>query len=787
MSINIRYLGRRTSNSVRNAPGSYFLHGPENREPYIPPYPPLPATPAPPTPPTPPTPSYIISGTVSENGTGFSALLGVSSVGTFASATSGSYGFAVPSGYSGLVIPIWFGGTFSPLGRSYISVVADQPNQDFVFTGTTPAPPTPPVILTGEVRLEGIPYDSATVDFSGSGSVITDSFGTYIGTVSYGYSGSTALSGFNPPVYTVTPSSRNYSGLTTNQAGQDFDIDINFLVISGTVTESGTGIPVSYANGFGTFATAASGSYGYYVPYGWSGDTIPLSGSGTFSPASYVYGPVGVDHLNDNFAFYAYPAPPVPTDCPIPGANVDIPLPGGNNASRNVIDPVNNLLWVLDESGPNVYYVDVLAGTYAGSVVTNSAFGNPCIAYDSANRKVVVSTYDGSLAFINPVSKAVTYSNFVQQWPGFHMLAISDAGTAFVADNRHNTWLYAVDCATEQLIGQHSLTPDSIFTDSICFAENIGQLVVNHSGPFGTRFFLFNPATGAFAASVLTSGAWSFNYENYYVRATGHVLMSRAGASNADIIDIAQGTNATILGQLPNYMRRISDATEDTCSNTLFVSDGNYNISEYTLDGTYTQLRENSNLFNGLSPTGLAHSRATNLIYWEDWSAVPIAVKSVQAVQIGTTIQNAVWIPALNQIAPSTGTTVTNGTFFEFTGTTTDANGRYMVWWDGLLTNTGAPYEAKVRFDYTGSQFAVITGGGVANTSQVEAYFFNQPMAQFVSNSNGSFGGVIEAFGTVYYGWNDITIGFATYSGMSNSPPSAFYTTLTGNATITVL
>ena len=874
MSINSRYLGRRTSNPPRIAPGSYYLRGPENREPYIPPYPPLPATPVPPTPPPPPTPSYIISGTVTDGGIGFSAPLAVSSLGTLYSAASGSYGFAVPSGYSGLVIPIWFGGTFSPLGRSYISVVADQSNQDFAFTGTTPAPPTPPIVLTGEVRLEGIPYDSATVDFSGSGSVLTDSFGTYIGTVGYGYSGLSALSGFNPPVYAITPSSRNYSSLTGNQVGQDFDIDINFLVISGTVTENGTGIPVAYTNGFGTFATASTGSYGYYVPYGWSGDTIPLSGSGTFSPASYVYGPVGVDHLNDNFAFYAYPTPPPtpsylisgtvtedgtgfsvpivfdslgtlysdasgsygqavlagysgtatpvwfggtfspqervytnvaaslanqdyafygttptppPTDCPIPGPNVDIPLPMGNNASRSVNDPVNNLLWVIDESGPNVYYVDTVAGTYAGSVVTNSLYGNPCIAYDSANQKIVVSTYDGSLAFINPASKAVTYSDFVQRWPSYHMLAVSDSGTAFVSDNRNQFgWLYMVDCATEKLISQFSFTPDLIFTDSIAYAENIQQLVLMSSRPFNQWFFVFDPATGVFTPSVLQTTA-SFSYENYYVRATGHMLMSRSGSTNVEVVDISQGANATIVTSLTGAPRRISDATEDTCSNTLFVSDGNYAIWEYTLDGNYTMLKENSDFTNGISPTGLAHSRASNLIYWQDYNVSPIPVKSIQAVQTGTTIQNAVWLPWVLQAAPSTGASVTDGTYFTFDGTTTDANGRYMVFWDGYLTNNGAPYEAKIRLEYTGSQFAVITGGGVTNSTQIEANFYNQPQVQFATNSDGSFGGVLEAFGTVYYGWNDIAIGFATSAGMSNSPPSAFFTTMTGNATITVL
>jgi len=269
MAAIIRSYGRSGVNHIRPAPGSYYLRGPEIREPYIPPYPPLPAPVVPPSPPS-----------------------------------------------------------------------------------------TLPVVITGEVRLEGIPYDSAVVAFSGSGSVVTDSFGTYVGTVSYGYTGTSSLSGFDLPVYTVTPSYRSYAGLSTDVAGQDFDVDINFLNISGTVTENGTGFSVPITNGAGTWATSSNGSYGYYVPYGWSGSTVPLSGSGTFSPDSYVYGPVGIDHSNQNFAFTAFaPVPPTPSivDWTFYGPYSPAPVSNGDTMNEAFMTVNAGASWLT--AGPTTHSV----------------------------------------------------------------------------------------------------------------------------------------------------------------------------------------------------------------------------------------------------------------------------------------------------------------------------------------------------------------------------------------------------------------------------------------------
>lgn len=86
---------------------------------------------------TPPA-KLLISGTVAENGTGFStALLRTGSALTYWSASNGSYGMEVDSGYSGTIRPVHIvAGTFVPENRVYTDVLAPYTNQDFAYSGT---------------------------------------------------------------------------------------------------------------------------------------------------------------------------------------------------------------------------------------------------------------------------------------------------------------------------------------------------------------------------------------------------------------------------------------------------------------------------------------------------------------------------------------------------------------------------------------------------------------------------------------------------------------------------
>ena len=83
-----------------------------------------------------PTTTYAVSGTVSLGG---AALSGVNLAATGggncpASDAAGQYACTVPQGWSGTVTPALSGYTFTPPARSYSSVAANQPAQDYTAT-----------------------------------------------------------------------------------------------------------------------------------------------------------------------------------------------------------------------------------------------------------------------------------------------------------------------------------------------------------------------------------------------------------------------------------------------------------------------------------------------------------------------------------------------------------------------------------------------------------------------------------------------------------------------------
>ena len=676
-----------------------------------------------PTPPPPPAPTYLISGTVTP---GFVTGIEFTGIGTIFTAASGSYGQQVVQGYSGTATPHATPDVFAPVQRFYGSVGANTPNQDYTYT-------LPFFAVVGEIRLDGVPTGGISVSFTGDGQGTSDGAGTYAGNLVYGYNGTASVLGYTGTGYIITPPVRVYTGLTGPLAGQDYAIASQFFTISGSLTDGASpmaGIGVELT-AHGTVITDGTGVYSQLVSTGYSGTGIPHYSGGTFDPNLRVYTNV-LSEQQQNYVFYGT-GTVAPTDCPVVSTLAVIPIDATpKNPSRNVIDPVNNLLWVIDENYPNVYYLDVVAGTYAGSVSTAASGGSPCIAYDAVNQKVVVTTYDGSLAFINPVTKDVTFSNFVQQWPNFHMLAVDQYGTVYVCDNRNNVTgsLYVVDGATEQLLASYHLGMHGVSSDSICWAENINRLVLNSNGFGLTRFYLFDTTTGNFSASVLTNGSWTFSYENYYVKGTGNVLMSQDGATAVQIIDIAQGTDATVLGSLAADINdgsptRAGDVTEDTCANTLFVSDGNYGVWEYTMNGSYTLLNVFDNGYLGLNPTGLAHSRATNQVYYENYIdgttySLPYAQYPISGwvYEAGTGIANA----AVEFTTFGTQTADANGTYFlivpvQWSGTVTPhlAAGTFVPL-DRVYTNVAAAQ--------TNQDFEYFWGGYLFLTLGTSGYFF---------------------------------------------------------------
>lgn len=174
------------------------------------------AVPVPPEPPEPPV-YYLISGTVTEDGTGFSAPLEFTGLGTFSSAASGSYGHVVVGGYSGTVIPHSYAGTFVPEYRVYTSVGTDYPEQDYAFF----AAPVPEglLLISGVITSFDLPVTD-TIDNGTNIWMSDNTTGSYGFLVPTGWSGTTICNPLDFP----TPPSYVYVNVVVDTPNQDFAV-----------------------------------------------------------------------------------------------------------------------------------------------------------------------------------------------------------------------------------------------------------------------------------------------------------------------------------------------------------------------------------------------------------------------------------------------------------------------------------------------------------------------------------------------------------------------------------
>jgi len=184
------------------------------------PYPPPPAPPPPP-----PLPTYLISGTVTDKGAapGFSAGLEFTSLGTFFTAVSGSYGVLVTEGYSGTAMPHYTLGDFIPQVRIYINVLADASNQNYAYTAY------PTFTITGTIARDGTLMYGIPVEFTSVGTFITNGSGLYVQLVLGGYTG-TATPHYSAGSF--TPANRVYTSLAVDALAQNYA----FYVTQGTET-----------------------------------------------------------------------------------------------------------------------------------------------------------------------------------------------------------------------------------------------------------------------------------------------------------------------------------------------------------------------------------------------------------------------------------------------------------------------------------------------------------------------------------------------------------------------
>lgn len=157
--------------------------------------------------------------------------------------------------------------------------------------------------ISGSVKTEGdVGIEGVTIAFSGGeGEAATDTDGNYSHSVSYGWSGTATPSKAG---YGFTPSSREYTEVTSDQADEDYT---GFIVhvISGFVRNGGgegiEEVTITFSNDGGEVLTAPDGSYSHAVKEGWSGTATPSKNCHSFAPPSWDYTNVTADYTNQDY------------------------------------------------------------------------------------------------------------------------------------------------------------------------------------------------------------------------------------------------------------------------------------------------------------------------------------------------------------------------------------------------------------------------------------------------------------------------------------------------------
>ena len=139
-----------------------------------------------------------------------------------------------------------------------------------------------------------------TITFSNSGgTATTDSSGSYSLNVSDGYSGTATPAKAG---YTFSPTSIDYTNVTSDQADQDYTGTILTYTISGNVSTAAAALSGVVMDGLpGDPTTDASGNYTATADYGFSGTVTPTLAGYSFSPSSRDYTSVTSDQLDHNY------------------------------------------------------------------------------------------------------------------------------------------------------------------------------------------------------------------------------------------------------------------------------------------------------------------------------------------------------------------------------------------------------------------------------------------------------------------------------------------------------
>ncbi|MHC4643546.1 MAG: carboxypeptidase-like regulatory domain-containing protein, partial [Planctomycetota bacterium] len=238
----------------------------------------------------------VISGYVKDDsGTGVEgvSVSADNSGGSDTTDATGYYEVSVPYNWSGTLTPAKTGWGFNPASQTYSNVISDRTVGDYI--GLQPK-------ISGHITdSNGFGVEGVLVSADNGGeAVVTDANGHYSITVPYDWSG-TVIPGKTG--WHITPLSRSYSNVITNQTNQDYTA---FQPkISGYVTDSNgigvEGIMVSADNG-GSDTTDPNGYYKVTVPYGFSGTVTAYRPAWEITPVNRVYSNIVDDQTDQNFS-----------------------------------------------------------------------------------------------------------------------------------------------------------------------------------------------------------------------------------------------------------------------------------------------------------------------------------------------------------------------------------------------------------------------------------------------------------------------------------------------------
>jgi uncharacterized protein (TIGR03437 family) len=359
-----------------------------------------------------PPPPVTVSGTIrdSTNQPLGGVTVTFSNVASVVTESTGKYSQQVPGGYTGTATPTGSGYSFNPSSRAYTNLTATASGNDYVGTRLPTA-----VRISGTVlNSQSQPLNGVTMT-AGAARATTDTNGNYALQAPFGFSGTVVPSFSN---YTFSPSSRVYSNLIVNIAGENYTgAPPAPVTISGSVlTQQGqplAGVSIVFGNEGPAATTASNGSYSVSIPTTYSGNATPSLTGYTFTPASRTYVTPAANVFSENYTA-------------VPVSSVTYTLSGrvatsqGQAVADVAVSFGNGQTVTTDSAGG---YSGRVPANYSGTVTpsrsgfafqpANRAFSNVNSDQSGANFTAVPQASNAPV--INQVQNAAGFQSTIQQ------------------------------------------------------------------------------------------------------------------------------------------------------------------------------------------------------------------------------------------------------------------------------------------------------------------------------------------------------------------------------------